>query len=185
MNTMTTYSGRKFDPMQMTPGDVYIEDIAHSLSLLCRGGGQLTYFYSVGQHSLNCAAEAKARGWSERQQLACLLHDASECYMSDVPRPFKKSLPAYGEQEDRILSLIYEKFLGADLIKEEQKQLKEIDNAMLWYDLKELLGEPQISEKPEIHIELDYKVRPFKEVEEEYLSIYEKHIYGKLGRVEK
>ena len=47
MNTMTTYSGRKFDPMQMTPGDVYIEDIAHALSLLCRGGGQLTYFYSV------------------------------------------------------------------------------------------------------------------------------------------
>ena len=42
MNTMTTYSGRKFDPMQMTPGDVYIEDIAHALSLLCRGGGQLT-----------------------------------------------------------------------------------------------------------------------------------------------
>ena len=32
---MTTYSGRKFDPMQMTPGDVYIEDIAHALSLLC------------------------------------------------------------------------------------------------------------------------------------------------------
>ena len=82
MNTMTTYSGRKFDPMQMTPGDVYIEDIAHALSLLCRGGGQLTYFYSVGQHSLNCAAEAKARGWSKRQQLACLLHDASEGYIS-------------------------------------------------------------------------------------------------------
>ncbi len=36
MNTMTTYSGRKFDPMQMTPG-MYIEDIAHALSLLCRG----------------------------------------------------------------------------------------------------------------------------------------------------
>ena len=71
MNTMTTYSGRKFDPMQMTPGDVYIEDIAHALSLLCRGGGQLSYFYSVGQHSLNCAAEAKARGWSERQQEVC------------------------------------------------------------------------------------------------------------------
>ena len=60
MNTMTTYSGRKFDPMQMTPGEVYIEDIAHALSLLCRGGGQLSFFYSVGQHSLNCAAEAKA-----------------------------------------------------------------------------------------------------------------------------
>ena len=61
MNTMTTYSGRKFDPMQMTPGDVYIEDIAHALSLLCRGGGQLTYFYSVGQHSsqLCCGSESQ------------------------------------------------------------------------------------------------------------------------------
>lgn len=93
MNTMTTYSGRKFDPMQMTPGDVYIEDIAHALSLLCRGGGQLSYFYSVGQHSLNCAAEAKARGWSERQQLACLLHDASEGYISDIIRPVRYTCP--------------------------------------------------------------------------------------------
>ena len=48
MNTMTTYSGRKFDPMQMTPGDVYIEDIAHALSLLCRGGGQLTGLFLFG-----------------------------------------------------------------------------------------------------------------------------------------
>ena len=100
MNTMTTYSGRKFDPMQMTPGDVYIEDIAHALSLLCRGGGQLTYFYSVGQHSLNCATEAKARGWSERQQLACLLHDASEGYISDIIRPVKIYLTNYLEIED-------------------------------------------------------------------------------------
>ena len=32
------------------------------------------------------------------------------------------------------------------------------------------------SEKPEIHINLNYTVRPFEEVEEEYLSIYEKYI---------
>ena len=59
---------------------------------------------------------------------------------------------------------------------EDQKQLKEIDNAMLWYDLKELLGEPKKSEKPEIHINLNYTVRSFEDVEEEYLSIYEKYI---------
>ena len=63
--------------------------------------------------------------------------------MSDVPRPFKKELPEYQKWEDHLLSLIYEKFLGSDLIEEEQIQLKEIDNAMLWYDLKELLGEKQ------------------------------------------
>ena len=60
MNTMTTYSGRKFDPMQMTPGDVYIEDIAHALSLLCRGGGQLTYFYSgTAFAQLCCGSESQ------------------------------------------------------------------------------------------------------------------------------
>lgn len=175
---ITTYTGKHFVLLNPDLEAIDIRDIAHALSLICRGNGHVHTFWSVGEHCICCAKEAMARGLSERMILACLLHDASECYMSDVPRPFKKSLPAYGEQEDRILSLIYEKFLGADLIKEEQKQLKEIDNAMLWYDLKELLGEPQISEKPEIHIELDYKVRPFKEVEEEYLSIYEKYICG-------
>ena len=71
--------------------------------------------------------------------LACLLHDASECYLSDVPTPFKKELPEYQERENRLLSMIYKKFLGSDLSEEEQIQLKEIDRAMLWYDLKRLL----------------------------------------------
>ena len=150
MNTMTTYSGRKFDPMQMTPGDVYIEDIAHALSLLCRGGGQLTYFYSVGQHSLNCATEAKARGWSERQQLACLLHDASEAYMSDVPRPFKQHLSDiirpvkiyltnYLEIESKIMGTILTHFGLDDLTEEENLRWKQIDDEILELELKTLL----------------------------------------------
>ena len=58
MGTMNTYSGKKFDPLEMTPDNVFLEDIAHALSLLCRGGGHLKHFYSVGQHSINCAEEA-------------------------------------------------------------------------------------------------------------------------------
>lgn len=107
--------------------------------------------------------------------LACLLHDASECYMSDVPTPFKNELPEYQEQEEHLLGIIYEKFLGSDLTEEEQKELKEIDHAMLWYDLEHLLGEIQYGEIPELHIDLDYTVRPFEEVEEEYLSLFEKY----------
>ena len=175
---ITTYTGKHFEILNPDPAVIDIKDIAHALSLICRGNGHVNTFWSVGEHCICCAREAKARGLSERMMLACLLHDASECYMSDVPRPFKKSLPAYREHEDKLLSLIYEKFLGTDLTAEEQKQLKEIDNAMLWYDLKVLLGEPQTSEKPEIHIELAYTVRSFKEVEEEYLTIYKKHISG-------
>ena len=115
--------------------------------------------------------EAAARGLSNRMVLACLLHDASECYMSDVPTPFKNELPEYQEQEEHLLGIIYEKFLGSDLTEEEQKELKKIDHAMLWYDLEHLLGEIQYGEIPELHIDLDYTVRPFEEVEEEYLSL--------------
>lgn len=50
---MNTYTGKRFDPMQMTPEEVSLRDIAHALSLLCRGGGHMKYFYTVGLHSLN------------------------------------------------------------------------------------------------------------------------------------
>ena len=86
----------------------------------------------------------------------------------------KNELPEYQEQEEHLLGIIYEKFLGSDLTEEEQKELKKIDHAMLWYDLEHLLGEIQYGEIPELHIDLDYTVRPFEEVEEEYLSLFEK-----------
>ena len=91
---ITTYTGKHFEPMNPDPDVIDIGDIAHALSLICRGNGHVNTFWSVGEHCICCAREAKARGLSERMILACLLHDASECYMSDVPRPFKKSLPA-------------------------------------------------------------------------------------------
>lgn len=65
--------------------------------------------------------------------------------------------------------MIYKKFLGSDLSEEEQIQLKEIDRAMLWYDLKRLLKEPQSGEAPQLHMELNYKVRSFSEVEKNTL----------------
>lgn len=172
---ITTYTGKHFEPTNPDPELIRIEDIAHALSMLCRGNGHVKTFWSVGQHCICCAREAAARGLSNRMVLACMLHDASECYMSDVPTPFKNELPEYQEQEEHLLGIIYEKFLGSDLTEEEQKELKEIDHAMLWYDLEYLLGEIQYGEIPELHIDLDYTVRPFEEVEEEYLSLFEKY----------
>ena len=74
---------------------------------------------------------------------ACLLHDASECYLSDVPRPFKKTLSGYKEQEKNLLDLIYQKYLGSPLNAKEKQLLKEIDDDMLWFDLTHLLNEPR------------------------------------------
>lgn len=167
-----TYTGKHFEPMNPDSEYICIEDIAHALSMLCRGNGHVKSFWSVGQHCICCAKEAKARGLSDRMILACLLHDASECYMSDIPRPFKKDLPEYQKLEDTLLEMVYTKFLGSPLSKKEQRMLKEIDDAMLWYDLKILLDEVQIGEIPDTHINLDYTFRPFQEVEKEYLDLF-------------
>jgi len=169
---ITTYTGKHFEPANPDPEMIQIEDIAHALSLICRGNGHVKSFWSVGQHCISCAKEACARGLSTRIALACLLHDASECYMSDIPRPFKKGLPDYRAREEKLLDMIYRKFLGSSLTPEEQAQLKAIDDAMLWYDLKILLGEKQSGDVPELQIDLDYSVRPFPDVEKEYLELF-------------
>lgn len=174
MSYITTYTGKHFDPTAPDMTQVDIRDIAHALSLTCRGNGHVKTFFSVAQHCINCAKEAEERGCSARVILACLLHDASEAYMSDVPRPFKHSLPDYQKAEESLLEKIYEKFLGNGLSQEEQAILKKIDDDMLYYDLKELLNEVSEGEPPAIHIKLCYELVPFGQVEQTYLELYEK-----------
>ena len=94
--------------------------------------------------------------------------------MSDVPRPFKQFLREYLAQEERLLEVVYGKFLGTPLTEEEQKIIKQIDDDMLYFDLRELLNEPQDKPEPEIHIELSYGFTPFDEVEQKYMELYEK-----------
>ena len=172
MSYITTYTGKHFDPVHPDMTQVDIHDIAHALSLICRGNGQVKSFFSVGQHCINAAKEAKERDYSERLILACLLHDACECYMSDVPRPLKPSMPEYIRTEDHLLNLIYEKYLGSPLTTEEAALVKAVDNALLYYDLKELLNEVSDTSAPELHITLSYEFVPFEQVEQEYLKLF-------------
>lgn len=169
---ITTYTGKHFDITNMDPQAICIEDIAHALSLICRGNGHVKTFYSVGQHCLQCAYEAEARGSSARLILAALLHDSTECYMSDVPRPLKSVMPGYSETETALLNLIYEKYLGSPLTDEETAYLKNIDNDFLWYDLTYLLHDQPDRTAPTVQIMPDYTVRSFAAVEEEYLAMF-------------
>ena len=173
---ITTYTGVWFYPTNPKPESIDIHDIAHSLSLMCRGNGHVKTFFSVGQHCIFCAKEAEAEGLSPRMILACLLHDASEAYLSDVPRPFKKELPRYNEWENAILDVIYGKYLGSTLNIDEQKQLKRIDDALLYFDIQMLLAEDPKQSEPSVLIKPDYTVRPFDEVENKYLEIFDKYI---------
>ena len=56
---------------------------------------------------------AQAEGRSSREVLACLLHDASEAYLSDITRPVKGCLPEYRRIEQVLQEMIYEKYLIA------------------------------------------------------------------------
>lgn len=170
---ITTYTGVHFYPLEPEADKIHIEDIAHALSLLCRGNGHVKHFFSVGQHCVNCALEAIARGYSKRVCLACLLHDASEAYLSDVPRPFKKTLPEYQRLEEHFLAVVYEKYIGGPLVAEEEKLVRQIDDDMLYFDLTELLNEPVNMEKPEMKSYFSEKYIPFAEVERKYLDLFQ------------
>jgi len=108
-----TRSGVQFNLSDPLADDVYINDIAHGLSLLCRYVGQCREFYSVAEHSVLCAKMAENEGLPMSVQMACLLHDAAEAYMGDVSRPLKALLRERGNieldlMESRILSVILE-----------------------------------------------------------------------------
>ena len=175
MSYITTYTGKHFDPTNPDMAQVDIKDIAHALSLICRGNGQVKSFFSVGQHCINAAREAIARGYSKRVILACLLHDAGESYLSDVPRPLKPSMPEYVRTEEYLLDLIYEKYLGSKLDEEEQRLVKSIDNDLLYYDLKELLNECSCDVAPKLLISLNYDFVSFHQVEQTYLELYQQY----------
>jgi len=137
---INTYSKIKFWPLDPMIEEIKTVDIAHALSMLCRANGHYLHFYSVAQHSINCAYEAKNRGLSKRIQLACLLHDASESYISDITRPVKKLLNEYLEIEERLQNIIYKAYNIADLTDEELLMVQEIDDAMLNYEMQVLLN---------------------------------------------
>ena len=167
---MNTYTGKRFDPMQMTPEEVSLRDIAHALSLLCRGGGHMKYFYTVGLHSLNCAREAASRGWSNRLVLACLLHDASEAYISDIIRPVKAHLSNYLEIEEMIMNVIWEKFALNDLTSEEHAMWKQIDNDILSAELPVLFPGEKTHQTAPLQSAPDLKEHPFRDMEKQFLA---------------
>ncbi len=102
-----TYSGIWFNVINPNFEDIRIEDIAHALSNQCRFGGHCRRFYSVAQHSVQVSQLCRPE-----DALWGLLHDASEAYLSDVPRPLKHlaEFKAYRVAEERLQRCIVERF---------------------------------------------------------------------------
>lgn len=118
-----TYTGLYVNVFDPKPEMIDILDIAHSLSNLCRFNGHLPKFYSVAQHSVFCCNNVY-----NKYKLAALLHDASEAYLVDIPRPVKIHLINYNQIEDNLMKVIAEKFGFKYPL---QKAVKDIDDKML------------------------------------------------------
>lgn len=85
-----TCKGRRFYP----GAPVFdIEEIAHSLSMLCRFGGHCSKFYSVAEHSLLVARIMDHLDLGD--PVEGLLHDGTESAMADICSPVKALLSEY------------------------------------------------------------------------------------------
>lgn len=128
-----TYSGRRFNPTNPVIGAIVIQDIAHSLSMQCRFSGHVKKFYSVAQHCVlvSYICDSSDAFWG-------LMHDASEAYLVDVPRPIKRSgkFGAYMEMEDKMQKAICQRF---GLPETEPVSVKQADKVLLATEARDLM----------------------------------------------
>lgn len=155
-STIRTFTGRYFDILDLKPEMVHIEDIAHALSMNCRFGGHIPVFYSVAQHSISVAEMVP-----KEHRLEALLHDASEAYIHDMPKPFKRHMYEYQYHEARIEKLIAEVF---GLKYPWHESIKEADKLQLEFEWQAF-----VVEKPNTW----YPMTP-AEAKERFLALYHK-----------
>lgn len=106
---LQTYTGRAVYPLDLRPADVDIRDIAHSLAMQCRYAGHCLRPYSVAEHSVHVARWLRPRHGPD-VALEGLMHDASETYLVDIPRPVKPFLLGYGDAERCVTAVVAERF---------------------------------------------------------------------------
>jgi len=128
-----TFTGKQFWPLDPHIEDIDIRDIAHALSNLCRYGGHVEQFYSVAQHSVLVSREVPAE-----HALRGLLHDASEAYLIDIPRPIKHSpgMEVYRAAENVLQRAIYLRF---GLGPEDPDCIKTTDRLLLRTEQRDLM----------------------------------------------
>lgn len=100
-----TYSGLAFTYPLVNIDAIEIVDIANALSKQCRFAGHCLKFYSVAEHCCHVSDHV-----SDENKFAALMHDASEAYMVDIPRPLKQMFRSYQVAEEQVMQVIATKF---------------------------------------------------------------------------
>jgi hypothetical protein len=132
MSWITTASSKHLDFINPHPDQITIEDIATGLSGVPRWGGQLSKWYSVAEHCILMlmAYTYMTKRINPKICQAILLHDATEAYMGDIPRPLKALIPDYQSIEKKLDIIIKLKF-GVSTNPEIQDTVHTFDEIML------------------------------------------------------
>lgn len=129
-----TYTGIAFYPMQPRPEEIDVIDIAHALSMLCRFAGHVERFYSIAEHCVHI------HDWIEDEyKFAALMHDSSEAYLVDIPKPVKNYLNEYVLIEKNLEAAIFAKY---NIPYPFHPRVKEGDNRILIDERNALLKKP-------------------------------------------
>lgn len=168
-----THSGKKFYPNDIRVADIDIEDIAWALSNQCRFSGHTSEHFSVAQHSLMVSSILP-----EELKLQGLLHDASEAYLCDLPKPLKHlaDFSAYRRIEKNAQQVIYRKY---GIIYPDPPEIKKADAILLGTEARDLMGNPGWCH--EIEPKLGKKIVPktISRVRTEFLDEFHRLTDGK------
>jgi len=165
-NWIQTFSGQMFWPLDPRPEEIFTHDIAHALSLICRYAGHCREFYSVAQHCV-IGTHLVPRHLA----LDFLFHDASEAYISDLPKPVKVHLADYKEIEATIEAAIAERY---GLQDPHPPEIKTMDWTLLATEARDLMEIPRMAWYiPEGIRALDYVIKPWKPSKAE--SLFHRH----------
>lgn len=131
---MSTYSGGRFWPLDPRADEIDIHDIAHALSMACRYAGHVQRFYSVAEH---CVLLCDSFAGRPALQRWALLHDASEAYLVDVPRPLKRHLAGYADAEARVMAAVCGRYglppdMPAPVVEADNRILNDEREQALW-----------------------------------------------------
>lgn len=149
---MQTFTGRQFWPLDPRADEVCIEDIAHALSHQCRFAGHTRTFYSVAEHCVRVAEYLHNQSGDRSLALWGLMHDASEAYLVDLPRPVKRqpSMAPYKEAEKLVTTAIAERF-GLPLAFDQDTFVKHADVVLLATEARDLMSRPPNAWAPMPH----------------------------------
>lgn len=156
-----TFTGQYVNVFEPDLKTLHVKDVAHALSMNARFGGHSPVFLSVAQHSIWICDYLENEGYSKRICFSGLMHDSSEAYLVDIPKPIKLELPDYNKVEDVLMIALAKRFKFQYPLSPE---IKAVDKVALEWEWKHIVTTKK--KRP--------KVMSQKEAKREFLKRYEK-----------